>query len=876
MKKTLLLFLTVFIFSFTFFIRWEKNNSTANFEPKAPTQGDHDNPYAASEFRYKMIVGNHHSYDPLSRIRAIDYTRRKLMAKQGFNNAQLISTWNDIGPGNIGGRIRSILVRPSNPNEILIGAVSGGIWKSTDGGNSWTPKTDNSNPIAISCMTNNGDTVYAGTGEGWFNLDAVYGGGIYKSTDFGNTWTLLPSTTTGVAIWNFRNTMKISIDQNNNIYAATFAYNFKDNVGKYFINGGLYKSSDGGNSWTKISPLSASSDYYTPCDVIAINSSDILLATRSSGTNSGGIYQSTDGGASWNQVTSSLPTSGVDRIALTQDPSNPNTVYAVVSSTDHTASGDAGLKGIYKSTDGGTTWAALSKPQKISSTSNLSYLGSQGWYGNVIGIDPNNSKNIYVGGVDMMKSTDGGSTWAQLTFWDSFFGGPVIHADHHAITFVPGKSGLVYCGDDGGIQKSTDGGKTWTSLNNGLEITQFYSGAVFPSGSIYYGGAQDNGHLLYNGTGKYWKQVVGGDGGYAAIDQTNSNIAYEEYIYLQISKTINGVDWFSATTGLTDAGNANAALFIAPFSLDPENSNVMIAGSNRVWISTDGDNHWPDSSAVLDTAFGNLSAVTIVNSSSPFLAFAGSENGMIFKSNISGNNNTWTSITPPNNNGAYVRRIVVDLNNKQNIYACYSGYNDDGQSPSRHIFFSSDQGSTWTDISGDLPDVPVHTLVIDPSNSQILYIGTETGVYQTTNHGVNWVNVSGNGMPSFVPVDELVLQKQTGQLYAFTHGRSVFVTAIPTSVVEKNNLPQNYSLSQNYPNPFNPTTTIEYSLPQRSQVILKLYDVAGREVKTLVNQEQNSGNHSAVLNASNLASGVYFYRITAGNFVDIKKLVLLK
>ncbi len=876
MKKSILLFFTILILSFSYFSFLENNNSAANFAPKVPMQGDRDNPYAASQFRYKMIIGNHHSYDPLSRTRAIEYTKSKLMAKQGFNNIQLISNWNDIGPGNIGGRIRSILINPSNPKEILIGAVSGGIWKSTDGGNTWAPKTDNSNPIAISSMANNGDTVYAGTGEGWFNLDAVYGGGIYKSTDFGDTWTLLPSTTTGAAIWNFRNTMKISIDQNNNIYAATFAYNYKDNVGKYYSNGGLYKSSDGGNSWIKISPTASVTNYFTPCDVIAVSSSDILLATRSYSSNFGGIFQTTDGGITWNQITSSLPTSGFDRIAMTLDPSNANNVYAVFSSADHSISGDAGLKGIYKSTDGGSTWAALTKPQKIASTSNLSYLGSQGWYGNVIGIDPNNSNNIYVGGVDMMKSTDGGKTWAQLTYWDSYYGTPVIHADHHAIAFVPGSSGIVYSGDDGGIQKSTDGGKTWTSLNNGLEITQFYGGAVFPSGFIFYGGAQDNGHMLYNGTGKNWSEVVGGDGGYAAIDQTNSNIAYEEYTYLQISKTINGRDWYSSTTGLTDAGNSNAALFVAPFSLDPENSNVMIAGSNRVWISTDGDNHWPDSSAVLDTAFGFLSAVTIVNAASPYLAFAGSENGMIFKASINGNTNSWTNITPPNNNGAYVRRIVVDLSNKQNIYACYSGYNDDGITPTRHIFFSSDQGSSWTDISGDLPDVPVHTLVIDPSNSQILYIGTETGVYQTTNHGINWINVSGNGMPNYVPVDELVLQNQTGQLFAFTHGRSVFETAIPTSVVEKNTLPLNYSLSQNYPNPFNPSTTIEYSLPQRSQVVMKIYDVTGREVETLVNQIQNGGNHSAVLNASGLASGVYFYRITAGNFVDIKKMVLLK
>ncbi|MHB1686076.1 MAG: T9SS type A sorting domain-containing protein [Ignavibacteriaceae bacterium] len=879
MKKTILLIVVLSILSFKYFERYSHltNSPKTGLPLLEPTAGDRDNPYAAIEFRYKMIVGNKSFLDPLARQRAISYTKRFLLAKNSMDKAALISGWSPIGPGNIGGRIRSILVRPSNPNDILIGAVSGGIWKSTDGGASWSPKTDQGNPIAISSMTNNGDTVYAGTGEGWGNGDAVYGGGIYKSTDFGDTWTLLPSTI-GSHIWNFRNIMKISIDPSNNIYAATYAYNYKDNVGKYYSNGGLYKSGDGGTTWTKISTTSVS-NYYSPCDVIAVSSTDVILATRGYAPNWGGIFQTTNGGTTWNQITSGLPSSNYNNIALAQDPSHFNTVYAVFQSTDNSKAGDAGLKGIYKSTDAGSTWAALTKPPVIKSTDNLSYLGSQGWYGNVIAIDPNNSKNIYVGGVDMMKSTDGGKTWDQLTYWDSYFApsndtSAVIHADHHAIAFVPGTAGVVYSGNDGGIHKSTDNGKTWTSLNNGLEITQFYSGAVFPTGSTYYGGTQDNGHLLFNGIGTNWTEAVGGDGGYAGIDQTNSNVAYEEYVHLQISKT-TGSKWFTSTTGLSDAGNSNSTLFIAPFALDPGNSDVIIAGSNRAWLSFDGADHWTDSSGVIDTN-GFLCAVTVVNSSAPYLAFAGTTNGYILKANISGSNDTsWTNITPPNNNGAYVRRIVVDLKNKQNIYACYSGYNDDGKTPTRHIFYSYNQGTTWTDISGDLPDVPVHSLVIDPNNSQDIYVGTETGVYQTTDHGNKWTNV-GNGMPAYVPVDELVLQTGTNKLFAFTHGRSVFETSIPTGIVENTTVPSQYQLLQNYPNPFNPSTTIKYVIPERSQVVLKVYDVVGKEVKTLVNDMQESGSHQVALNEAGLASGVYFYRITAGKFSDTKKMILLK
>lgn len=966
MKKLVILFVIFLIIG----IRYaQKHTSSAaarnSHAPEQPMQGDRDNPYAAMLFRYKMLVGRKQFLDPLARQRAIDYSKKFLM-KKNPNDLTTISSWNALGPGNIGGRIRSILVRPSDANTILVGAVAGGVWKSTDGGSSWTAEMDNDNPIAINCMANNGDTVYAGTGEGWGNLDAVYGGGVYKSTDFGSTWTLL-SSTVGGSVWNFRNIMKISIDPSNNIYAATFAYNYKDNVGGHYTNGGLYKSGDGGATWNKISNSSIT-NYYNPCDVIAVSSTTILFATTGNG-----IFKTTDGGSTWNQITSSLPLSNFNRIAFAQNPDTANTVYAAIQSTDNTSGGDAGLKGIYKSTDAGSTWFALTKPPTILSTDTLSYLGTQGWYGNVIAVDPNNTADIYVGGVDMMKSSDWGNSWSQLTYWDSFYGTPVIHADHHAITFVPGSSGVVYAGDDGGIQKSADSGSTWTSLNNGLAITQFYGGAVYPSGTTYYGGAQDNGHLLYNGSGINWTEVVGGDGGYAAIDQTNSNVAYEEYTNLQMSKTTDGgATWNTCTTSLSDAGSDSTALFIAPFDIDPEVDSVLIAGGQSVWLSTNSANKWSASSGVLSS--GQLvSAVTVVNSSSPFLGFAGTTGGKVFKcTSVTGSGDSWTDITPSGNNHAYVRRIVVDLNNKQHVYVCYSGYNNDGLTPTRHIYYSTDQGTSWTDVSGDLPDVPVHSLVIDPNSSSTLYIGTEIGVYQSTNGGTNWVNTS-TGMPSYVPVDELVRQTGSNNLFAFTHGRSAFSTAVPLpvelttfastvsngevilnweTVTELNNygfeiqrlltndenvhasnsnwekigfvkgsgtsnspkqysfvdcnpingtnfqyrikqidnsgqykysnvisvevLPSNFSLYQNYPNPFNPTTTIKYSLPASSKVVLKVYDVTGREISTLVNEVKNAGTYEAEFNGSNLASGVYFYRLQAKNYSETKKFLLLK
>ncbi len=750
--------------------------------PKERAAGTEDNPFGASEYRYEMIKGQADYINPLARRRAIDYTKKHLI-NHSLKKGESIGNWQALGPGNIGGRIRSIIIRPSNPNHILIGAVAGGIWKSTDGGATWTPKIDDSDPISISCMVNDGDVVYAGTGEGWSNIDAVYGGGIYKSTDFGETWTLLPSTLSNNG-WDFKTVRSIRLDSDGNVYAVTRAINYKGGVGGYYTNGGLYKSTDGGSSWTKISPTSLLR-YYTGTDVIPVTPTTILFATYA-----GDMFRTTDNGATWDSVLTGLPTDQetFNRIAMAQDPNNANTVYAVYSARS-SSSPYYGLRGIFKTTNGGLTWTELPRPGNLATTGG-SYLGGQGWYDNVISVDPHNSNNIYVGGVEDMKSTDGGQHWSQITYWIS---SSSAHADHHAIVFDPNTADVVYDGNDGGIYKSTNGGTNWTDLNNGLEITQFYGGAVEANGSNYQGGTQDNGHLKYNGSGTSWTEIKGGDGGYAEISQTNSQVAYEEYVYLDISKTTDGGNtWNDAQNGLTDAGDGNVCLFIAPFSMNPENSDVLIAGSDNVWVTTDAAANWSSSSNTLSTG-EKVSAVTIVNAAAPYLSFAGTTDGKVFKSTnstapaasggegLEKTNATWTEITPPGNNGAWVRRITVDLNDKNKIYVCYSGYNNDGVTPSRHVYYSSDQGANWSDISGNLPDVPVHSLVIDNDNPQKLYIGTETGVYETSDRGGTWTK-KGSGMPDFAPVDQLVLQSGTNKLFAFTHGRSVFVTDSPLPV----------------------------------------------------------------------------------------------
>jgi hypothetical protein len=768
--------LTFIVLLFSFLSSFLIFNSFKGTPPQEPTQGDKDDPFAASDFRYKMIAGKSGQIDPQARMKAVDFTMKHLLPDMKLMKTNGISGWTALGPGNIGGRIRAIVIRPSNTSEILIGSASGGIWKSTNAGATWTPKLDNGTQLAIGCMVkdpNNENIVYAGTGEGWGNVDAVYGGGIYKSTDFGENWVLLSSTT---GTWNFKNILSMAIDPvSGNIYAVTFAYNYKDGAGSYYTNGGLYSSANGGTSWSKISTTSVT-NYYNGSDVAVFSSSVIIFATQGNG----GIFRTTDGGTNWTKIASNLPAANTERISFARDPNNSNTVYAQIASST-TASPDYGLVGIYKSTDAGLNWTKLTKPSNLNSTGSLSYLSSQGWYDNVIAVDPFNSNNIHVGGVELMKSTNGGTSWFQLAYWTSYYGTPVVHADHHAIVFDPVTANVVYDGNDGGMYKSTNGGSTWTMINTNLAVTQFYGGAVFPTGNTYYGGTQDNGHLKFS-SGSTWNTVCGGDGGYAAQDQANSLVSYEEYVNLQMSKTTDGGNsWNNCYSGLSDAGNGSLTLFISPFALNPQNSAVLVAGSDKIWVTTNSAGSWTNVSNTLSST-GLVCAVTIANAASPYLAFAGTETGKIFRCtslNPSIGVNTWTEITPTGIDSAYVRRIVIDPNNQQNIYACYSGYFN--SNIGKHIWYSTNQGSSWTDISTSLPDVPVHTLVVDKFNSSTLYIGTETGVYQSNNNGTSWLAAT-TGMPAYIPVDELVYQTGTNYLFAFTHGRSVFKSDAPLPV----------------------------------------------------------------------------------------------
>ena len=665
--------------------------------------------------------------------------------------------WTWLGPGNVGGRIRSIVISPIDPQTMWIGSVAGGIWRSTNGGASWTPLNDFMANLAVSCMAidpSDPNTLYAGTGEGFSNSDAIRGAGIFKTTDGGTTWTQLPSTAN--ASFLFVNRIAINPSNSQIILAATST--------------GIWRSTDGGNSWPTHPITTRMLD-------IDFNPTDGTKAIAS-GTNSAGAFYSTDGGQTWSAATG-VPTSG--RIEVAYSRSNPSIVYA----SANVNSGE-----IYRSSDGGQTYTLVNTGKN--------YLSGQGWYDNIIWVDPTDANTIIVGGIDLWRgtfdSTSGNVTLTKISDWTK---GPPLasgtsisaHADQHMIVESPQYNGstnrTVFFGDDGGIFRATDVNSLsltsptgWTTLNNGFGATQFYGGAGNPTSGRIVGGTQDNGTVTYLGDPNTWATNFGGDGGFCAADPTDPNYFYGEYVFLQIHRSTNGGQAFSSRSiykGITDAGgNAN---FIAPFILDPNNPNTMLAGGAHLWRSTNVKAATPTWTSIKDTVGSNISAIAVAKGNSDII-WVGHNNGdLYYTTNASSDAPTWTraDLGSPALPNRFCERIVIDPTNSSRVYVTFGGFT------SGNVWRTSDSGATWTDITGNLPAAPVYAFAVWQQNPKFLYAGTEVGIFASADGGQTW-STSNDG-PTNCSVDDLFWMNNT--LVAVTHGRGMFSIALaPPSTVQ--------------------------------------------------------------------------------------------
>lgn len=798
---------------------------------------------------------------------AFEYSRKNLN-KGGVDSE--VEPWKSIGPHNIGGRTLAIAFNPQNPNTIYAGSASGGLWRSTSGGvgiNAWEHISTGLPVLAvstISIVSNDSNTIYIGTGEVYnyqntgtgFTIRPTrgsYGIGILKTVDGGRTWTKSLDWTSNQerGVW----AVRIDPQNPNTVWAGTTE--------------GVFKSIDAGQNWQQVHSTIMIMD-------LAINPADPNTVFVSAGnlfSEGLGVYRTQDGGGTWDKM-QGLPSSFGGKAMLAISPSSPNIVFA---SIGHSTNSSNGATWLVKSEDNGDTWSTVSRQD---------YSRWQGWFAHDVAVHPDQPGTVITIGIDIWKSTTGGANLSLKSTRDWRLGertpiggqdgrSPTYsHADHHDVAYHPTDPDIIYFANDGGVYRTTDGGETFESCNGGYQTTQFYQGFACSQNDplLCMGGMQDNASAIYDGQ-LGWIRVIGGDGGFAAIDPTNDNIMYGSWQRLNMLRSTDRGDTWNTIT----PPSGGATSFIAPYALSPSEPQVLYAGRTLIFKSGNSGSSWStqnrgeplDNNPLLAFAISYQTSSTLYATTAPTNVKPG-----IFRSLNGGTD--WTNITGPLPD-RYPVDIVVDPNDDQTVYVVFSGFG------TSHVFKSANGGDIWEDIGQSLPDVPTTAVVVDPLNPDHIYIGNDLGVYVSLDGGATWQEFFA-GLTDAVIAMDLTISPVNRKLRMATHGNGAFERGLigaPTTVENPDAAISDFRLAQNYPNPFNPTTTIDYRLPAEAKVVLKIYNLLGEEVVTLVNAIQTAGGKSVAWDGTNrfgqqVSSGTYIYKITTGNFTSSRKMMFLK
>jgi len=772
--------------------------------------------------------------------------------------------WTPSGPYNIGGRITAIAVNPSNPDIIIIGAAAGGIFKTTNGGVNWSAKTDNWPSLSIGALVMdpvNSNIIYCGTGEGNSAIDVYPGFGVLKSTDMGDTWNLI-----GLTEALHIPAMDIHPLNTNIMYSSVMAFR------SFGQNKGIYKSTNAGVNWQRVLFVSDSTsgvDVRVSPDDLNIVYAAMWERIRTppsiskTGGISSGLYRSSNGGLNWVLLGPShgipAPAATTGRIAIAVAPSNPNYVYAIFKTTTGN-----NISGIYKSTNKGLNWTSMS----------MSGIQSSGfdWYFGLIEVAPNDPNTVYIGSVDIYRTTNG-TNWVNLT--NSYSGTfDQQHPDQHVLWINPSNPTNIINGNDGGIFKTTTGGAPW-SKSYDLPITQFYASNIDylqPQRKI--GGSQDNGSkITYTGGTGNWEVIYGGDGFTAHIDYTNSNIIYCTSQNGGLGRsTNNGNSFQGITNGISGRFN-----WSTPYILDIQDPAILYVGSHMIFRSTNRGSSWSAISGDLTRGQnGRLGTITCISSAvlqnNQRVIYTGTDDAKVSVTTNSGQN--WSDVTGtlPQR---YITDVICDRRDPAAAYVTLSGFNIDERNT--HVYRTTNYGANWINISGNLLNVPVNSVIVDYVRDSVLYIGCDAGVYYTTNFGNTW-SLLGTGLPN-APVFDINYHPVAQILTAGTHGRSIHeidLSSLPIGIINQNELADKYSLGQNYPNPFNPVTNIKFSLPKADYVQLRVFDIKGSEVALLLNKNMSKGSYTYEFNAEKLSSGIYFYTLKTSGFTLTKKMILVK
>jgi photosystem II stability/assembly factor-like uncharacterized protein len=749
---------------------------TQRTEEESEEKDKYDGPAEAAELEF-MKTRNPYTNEVSSMKlwEAIQLTER---AKMSLEVRSSTLTWTERGPNSDGvgssngntrpgtptpataGRIRATWVdlNDNTKKTLWVGGVCGGLWKTdniTATTPTWTLINDRLSNMAITgiCQNpSNPQIMYVCTGEAYFNGGAVQGIGVFKSTDGGANWAHLSSTSA------YTYCTKILCDNAGNVYLGT--------------QNDLYRSLDGGATWADLVPSGVS----TRVSDIEISSTGRLHVALGYRVTSGGSYLYTDNPttvttSTWTSPTTpfTYPLGNLSRcdLAVSKD---GNTVYAALSN----ATGQ--VDKIAKSTNGGAVWSTIS----LSTTDNQNLNGtntqSQGWYCLALAVDSSDANNVIVGNLNAIKSTDGGANWTKVSEWVGT-SGQYVHADIHSINWYDNGNKLVFA-CDGGIHFSSDGGTTIGHRNTNLRLKQFYSGVLHPTTTNYIlGGAQDNGNHVLTGAGlSSSTEVMGGDGAFTAIDKDQPTFQFGAYTYNQYRFTRNG-----GTTWQSEDFSGNQGLFINPFGYDDTGNRLYAsheAGKYLRWNDPQTGNS-ADIVAIADFNSKQVSAVKVspYTANTVYFGTNGATNpaaqGRIVKvANAHAATPTATNITDASMPVGYVSCVNVGTSD-QNLIACFSNYGIE------NIWVSTNGGTSWTGIDGNLPDMPVRWVMFHPTDNTKAYIATETGVWETA--AINGASTSWTANTTFpnVRTDMLFFRSSDNLLLAATHGRGMWTATVP-------------------------------------------------------------------------------------------------
>lgn len=750
-----------------------------------------------------------------------DFTSAQAVKRD--QNVQGVSNWVYSGNTSVpafgggAGRVNYFRFMPGNNNIIFACCPTGGLWETTNGGATWSTKTDHQlvdlavSDIAINPLNTN--VMYISTGDG----DGLGGGyttlstvGVLKSLDGGNTWgptglnyTQAVSGPTSSTV----NQLLIHPTDTNLLLAATSF--------------GLYRTLNGGLSWTQVN-----SDDFKSLECEPFHPSTMYAAT-----NNGVFYRSIDSGATWTAIVAGLPAAANgQRVKIAVSPADSNYVYVLEWNV-----------GVYRSTDRGQTFTQQTSFDPI---------GGQGWYDLGFNVSPTNRDSLLAGGLDNYCSPNGGVNWNQVSSWTGS-GFPYVHADVHCISWLPNSGGSYFVSCDGGFFRyDMNNPGVWTDYSSNLEIAEIYSiGPSATTPGLWITGWQDNGTSLSQPS---WGQVLGGDGMVAFIDESNDNNLFAEFYEGQQNLSTNGgATWNDISAPLLSA-------WVTPWMQDPMNSNVLYSVTSQVEESPNMGSSWNQISTWSD---GVMSAEAVDANNDQILA-AASPDLIEYTTN---NGATWTNITSGLPVGsAGITGIAIDPYLPSHIYVTFSGYVSTAK-----VFMSSNGGATWTNISAGLPNLPVDCILLPSQVSrghEGIYVGTDMGVYyHDTISG--WMNYSTN-LPNVI-VNDLKYSAPTSNIVAATYGRGIWTS--PAVVTGVNNITDNNSIKI-YPNPTDGMLNVTLNLSKNGAYTMAIANLLGQ---VIYNKNITvSGPYSAAIDMSSFAKGSYILSINGQGGPIVKKVVL--